>query len=135
LILPYIAGLQLFGILVARTFFETIPAELFEAARIDGGNEFYLFTRIALPLCVPILITIAIVSFIGVYGDYLWPLLILTEKQQTIAIAIVKLNIAGRVDYGLTFAGYVIASVPTVIIISMGMKYYLEGMVAGAIKG
>jgi ABC-type glycerol-3-phosphate transport system permease component len=135
LILPYTAGLQLFGILITRTYFETLPGELFEAAKIDGGTEFYLFARIALPLSVPVLLTIAIVSFIAVYGDYLWPLLVLTDKQVTLAIAVVKLNAGGRSDYGLTFAGYVIGSVPTVIIVATGMKYYLQGMVSGAIKG
>ena len=134
-ILPYIAGLQLFGILITRTYFETLPGELFEAAKIDGGGELYLFTRIALPLSVPVLLTIAIVSFIAVYGDYLWPLLVLSDKQATLAIAVVKLNAGGRSDYGLTFAGYVIGSIPTVIIVATGMKYYLQGMVSGAIKG
>jgi ABC-type glycerol-3-phosphate transport system permease component len=134
LILPYIAGTQLFGILLCRTFFETLPEELFEAARIDGGNEFYLYRRIALPLSLPILITIGIVTFLAIYNDYLWPLLVLDTSQHTFSVEAVNLTSAGRQDVGLSFAAYVIGSIPMVILLSLGMRYYVQGMLSGAIK-
>jgi len=134
LILPYISGTQLLGILLCRTFFESLPEELFEAARIDGGSEFYLYSRIALPLCLPILVTIGIVTFLAVYSDYLWPFIVLDQEHQTFTMAAVGLNRSGRSDIGLSFAGYIIGSVPTILVILLGMKYYIEGMVTGAVK-
>lgn len=135
LILPYIAGTQLFGILICRAFFETLPEELFEAARIDGGSEFYLYSRIALPLSIPILITIGIITFLSVYNDYLWPLIVLDESQRTFTIAAVNLTNAGRPDIGLSFGGYILGSIPTIFILLVGMKYYVQGMLSGSIKG
>jgi ABC-type glycerol-3-phosphate transport system permease component len=134
LILTYIGGTQIFGILLCRTFFESLPEELFEAARIDGGNEFYLYRRIALPLSIPILITIAIVTFLGVYNDYLLPLIILDSSQTTFSLAAVNISSAGRQDVGLSFAAYVIGSIPLAILLAFGMKYYIQGSLTGAIK-
>ncbi|SEO47292.1 carbohydrate ABC transporter permease [Paenibacillus sp. OV219] len=134
LILPYISGTQLLGILLCRTLFESLPEELFEAARMDGGSEFYLYSRIALPLCIPILVTIGIVTFLAVYSDYLWPFIVLDQDHQTFTMAAVSLNRSGRSDVGLSFAGYIIGSVPTILVIVFGMKYYIEGMVSGAVK-
>lgn len=134
LILPYISGTQLLGILLCRTFFESLPEELFEAARMDGGGELYLYSRIAVQLSVPIMATIGIVTFLSVYNDYLWPAIVLKEQHRTFTMAAVSLNTAGRQDIGLSFAGYVIGSVPTVAVILLGMKYYIDGMVAGAVK-
>lgn len=134
LILPYISGTQLLGIMLCRTLFESLPEELFEAARIDGGNEFYLYSRVALPLCVPILVTIGIVTFLAVYSDYLWPFIVLDQSHQTFTMAAVGLNKSGRSDIGLSFSAYIIGSVPTILVIIFGMKYYIEGMVSGAVK-
>jgi ABC-type glycerol-3-phosphate transport system permease component len=134
LILPYIGGTQLFGILLCRTFFETLPEELFEAARIDGGNEFYLYRKIALPLSLSILITIGVVTFLAIYNDYLWPLIVLDSNQHTFSVEAVNLTSAGRADIGLSFAAYVLGSIPIVILLSFGMKYYIQGSLSGAIK-
>ncbi|MFC5406254.1 carbohydrate ABC transporter permease [Cohnella soli] len=134
LILPYIAGSHLLGIMLCRTFFESLPDELFEAARMDGANELYVYGRIALPLSVPVLMTLGIVVFIAMYGDYLWPLLVLDESKYTFAVAAAKLNGNGRQDIGLSFAGYVIGSVPMIAVMAIGMKYYVEGLVSGAVK-
>lgn len=134
LILPYIAGTQLLGIMLCRTFYESLPQELFEAARIDGGGEFYVYSRIALPLSLPILVTVAIVTFLAVYSDYLWPFIVLSQEHQTFTMAAVGLNRSGRTDIGLSFAAYIVGSVPTILLILFGMKYYIEGMVTGAVK-
>lgn len=134
LILTYIGGTQIFGILICRTFFESLPEELFEAARIDGGNEFFLYRRIAVPLSIPILITIAVVIFLGVYNDYLLPLILLDSSQMTFSLAAVNISSAGRQDVGLSFAAYVIGSIPLAVLLAFGMKYYIQGSLIGAIK-
>lgn len=135
LILPYISGTQLLGLLICRAFFETLPEELFEAARMDGGSEFYLYSRIALPLSLPVLITVGIITFLAVYNDYLWPLIVLDESQRTFTIAAVNLTTSGRQDIGLSFGAYILGSIPSVIILMLGMKYYVQGMMSGSVKG
>lgn len=134
LILPYIAGSQIFGILLIRTFFEQIPEELFEAARMDGGSEWYLFGRIAVPLSLPVLVTVGLITFVNIYNDYLWPLLVLGSDQLTFMVTAVNLTSAGRQDIGLTFAAYVLGSIPTVLIFAFGMKYYVNGIISGSVK-
>jgi len=134
LILPYIAGTQLLGVLLCRTFFESLSEELFEAARIDGGSELYLYSRIALPLSVPILVTVGIVNFLSVYNDYVWPLLVLNQEHYTFTLAAVNLTNAGKADIGLSSAAYVIGSLPTAVVLMFGMKFYIEGMTHGALK-
>lgn len=136
LILPYMSGLQLFGILLARTFFASLPEDMFEAAKIEGAGETYLFTRIALPLSVPILITVGITSLIGVYTDYVWPTLTLSgEAKKTFTQAVYTMSSGNSIDYGLTTAGFVIGTIPLLVITVSCLKYYVEGMLQGAVKG
>lgn len=78
-IIPGLAGV--FGVFFLRQFFETIPRDLEEAAAIDGASQFQVFTRIALPLAKPALATLAIITFLGSWNDFLWPLLILKDRN------------------------------------------------------
>lgn len=136
LILPYIAGLQVFGIIIARSFYSTLPTSLFEAARIEGAGDNYLFSRIALPLSIPILITIGIQSLIAIYNDYVWPTLVLSgEMKKVFSQAVVTLTTGISIDYGIMTAGFVVGSIPLVLITSLCLKYYLQGMLQGALKG
>jgi ABC-type glycerol-3-phosphate transport system permease component len=136
LILPYISGLQLFGVLLARSFFSSLPEEMFEAARIEGAKEIFIFLRIALPLSWPILITVAITSLIAIYNDYVWPMLTLNgETKKTFSQIVVSLTAYGGVDYGMMTAGYVIGSIPLILITRSCLKYYLDGFLEGAVKG
>jgi len=138
LILPYIQGQQIFGIILARTFFSSLPMEMFEAAKIDGASEFQAYSRIALPLSVPTLITVGITSIISMYNDYIWPTLVMTtgDNMKTFC-QIVYNNCAGNgtSDYGMTTAAFVIGTLPLLILTLSCMKYYLQGMLQGAIKG
>jgi ABC-type glycerol-3-phosphate transport system permease component len=136
LILPYIAGLQVFGIIIARSFYSTLPTSLFEAARIEGAGDGYLYSRIALPLSVPILITIGIQSLIAIYNDYVWPTLVLSgEMKKVFSQAVVTLTSGYAVDYGVMTAGFVVGSIPLVLVTSLCLKYYLQGLLQGAVKG
>ena len=138
MIIPYIAGQQIFGIVLARAFFSSLPMEMFEAARIDGASEFQTYRRIALPLSVPTLITVGITSVISMYNDYIWPTLVMTtgDKMKTFC-QIVYNNCAGNgtSDYGMTTAAFVIGTLPLLILTLSCLKYYLQGMLQGAIKG
>ena len=78
LILPYIASQQVFGIMLAKAAFEQMPNDIFEAAKIDGANEFSSFLRIGLPLLKPTLVTVGITVVVAMYNDYIWPTIALT---------------------------------------------------------
>lgn len=135
LILPYITGGQIMGIFLCRTFVEQIPKTLFEAARIDGAGEFKAYFYIALPLSLPILATVGIMSFVGSYNDYIWPLITISETSlQVFAVGVTKFGLEGNLDYGPQMAGYVIGSIPLIILFSFGMKYYVQGLLQGGIK-
>jgi len=136
-ILGYISGQQAFSIFVIRAFFESQPEELFEAARIDGCNEFAAYYKIALPLIKPVLATVTIVSLLTIWNDYLWPLIVTTDpKYFTIALGLLQYRSGFRtvIYYGPLFAGYIVAALPLMIIYILLMKYFLQGLTAGAIK-
>lgn len=137
IMLGYVSGQQAFSIFIIRAFFESQPEELFEAARIDGCNEFTAYYKIALPLIKPVLATVTIVSLLTIWNDYLWPLIVTTDpKYFTIALGLLQFRSAFRtiILYGPLFAGYVVAALPLMILYVLLMKYFLQGLTAGAIK-
>lgn len=139
LVLFYLAGGLPFGIFLITTFFRSQPAEIFEAARIDGASEWQSLTRIALPLAFPILVTVAIMNFVSIYSDFIWPSLMLQQHQQTIMMALEQYNPASsefsnRPDLGRQTAGYLVATIPQIIVFSVGMKYFIKGVTSGAVK-
>ncbi len=136
LILPWTAGGQIFGIFLCRTFFSTIPEELFEAARIDGASEFQLYYKIAVPLCYPIMITLAVMHMVGTYNDYIWPLVTISSREkQVITVGLTQfITQYGVIAYGPQLAGYLLASLPLVATFIFGMKYFIQGLTAGALK-
>ena len=139
LVLFYVAGGLPFGIFLITTFFRSQPAEIFEAARIDGASEWQSLLRIALPLAFPILVTVAIMNFVAIYTDFIWPSLMLRQEQQTIMLAQEQYNPASsefstRPDLGKQTAGYIVATLPQLIVFSVGMKYFIKGVTSGAVK-
>jgi ABC-type glycerol-3-phosphate transport system permease component len=136
LILPWTAGGQVFGILLCRSFISTLPQELFEAGRIDGASELQLYSRVALPLSWPIMITLAIMHFVGTYNDFIWPLVTITNPAfQVVGVGLRQfVNQWGVVDIGGQMAGYAVSVVPLLVLFTFGMKYYIQGVTAGALK-
>jgi ABC-type glycerol-3-phosphate transport system permease component len=137
IILGYAAGQQAFSIFIIRAFFDSQPEELFDAARIDGCNEYWAYIKIALPLIKPVLATITIVVLLGIWNDYLWPLIITTDSNYfTIALGLLKYqaSLGTVVLYGPRFAGYMVAALPLMILYLALMRYFIEGLTAGAIK-
>lgn len=136
LILPYVAGGQVLGILLCRGFFQSLPEELFEAARLDGASEWEIYRRIALPLSRPILATIAIMTSLSVYNDYIWPLVAISDNAiQTFSVGVTKFAGEFNLDYGPTLAGYVLGSVPLLLLFAFGMRHFIQGITAGSLKG
>ena len=140
LIIPNLAGGPIFGIFLMRTFITGIPEELFEAARCDGAGAWSLIRHIALPLSLPGLATLAVLNFIGTWNSFLWPLVTISDASlQVISVGLYKLSRTANegVNFeagGPLYAGYVLASIPLVILFFALGKFYVEGLVESGIK-
>jgi ABC-type glycerol-3-phosphate transport system permease component len=135
LILPYIAGGQMLGIFLCRSFIAEISKELVEAARIDGAGEFTIYLHVVLPLLKPVLATIGIMQFFAIYNDFIWPLITISDNRlQVFTVALMIFGAEHSLDMGPQLAGYVIGCIPLVILIAFGMKSFVAGTTAGAIK-
>jgi ABC-type glycerol-3-phosphate transport system permease component len=135
-ILPSVLGSNAFQIIVLRTFFQSLPEELFEAARIDGGGHRVLLFNITLPLSTAIISSMAILRFNGAWNDLIWPLLVLNRDElRPISVGLVMLSSGtGAPEIGVQMAGSVIASIPMIVIFIVGMRSFIDGLSVGAIK-
>ena len=135
LILPYISGGVVFAIFVLRSFFSTLPQELFEAAYIDGASELQVFWRLALPLIRPAVGTVAILQILGTWNDYIWPSVVLLSDQLfTMPIGLVAFQGHHTTDWGPLMAGYTLASLPLVILFAITTRTFIEGLIQGGLK-
>jgi multiple sugar transport system permease protein len=132
-IIPGMASI--FGIFLVRQYALAIPQSLLDAARIDGASEFRIYWSIVVPFCTPVLVTLAIFTFMGTWNDFLWPLIVLTgEDRQTLPVALA--NLAGEhvQDVELMMAGAVLTVLPVVVMFLALQRYYIEGIVSGSVK-
>ena len=136
LILPWVSGGQVLGILLCRNAIEALPKDLFEAAKIEGCNEIDSLVRIAVPLAKPMLSTIAVMKLVDYYNDFIWPMMVIeSNSKQVITVAVkVFTSSVGSTEIGSMFAGYVIATIPLFILFMFTSRLYMEGMTAGAVK-
>ena len=136
LILPYISGGQVFAIIVLRSFFASLPESMFEAAKIDGASDMKIFLSLAVPLSKPALSTMAIITMLNVWNDFIWPSIVLSDNaRKTITAGLVAFQGTHNTNYGPLMAGYVLASIPLLILFFVFMKYFVEGLTAGSAKG
>jgi multiple sugar transport system permease protein len=127
---------SIFGIFLVRQYALTIPDALLEAARLDGAGELRIFRLIVLPLLGPILVTLALFSFLGSWNDFMWPLIVLTDKDMyTLPVAIALLSSEHVQDNELMMAGSVLTVVPVLLIFLALQRYYLQGLTMGSVKG
>lgn len=125
-----------FGIFLVRQYARTIPDELLEAARIDGAGEWRIFVTIVLPLLKPIVVTLAIFTFLGSWNDFMWPLIVLSDQAwQTAPVAIAGLSREHVQDNELMMAGSVVTIVPVLLLFLALQRYYLQGLLLGSVKG
>ena len=125
-----------FAIFLLVQQMRTIPDDYLDAARIDGASSFRVYFKVALPLCAPTLATLSITTFMESWNDYLWPLLMLTDKaKMTLPIALSTLNGRYSTEYNVLMAGALISMIPIVLIYVFAQKYFRNGMMAGGIKG
>ena len=135
LILPYIASAQAYNIYILRTFFASLPQGLFEAAIIDGASDLQSYAQIAMPLSKGILGTLAILRFTMVWNDLIWPMIVTNdESHRTITVGLYYYRGGTHTQYGAMFAGYLIASIPLLLIFAVFMRQFMAGITSGAIK-
>lgn len=114
----------------------TIPNDFLDAGKIDGANVFQIYYRVALPLCIPSLATLSITTFMESWNDYLWPLLMLTDRNKmTLPIALSTLNGQYATEYNVLMAGSLISMIPIIILYILAQRQFKDGMMAGGIKG
>jgi multiple sugar transport system permease protein len=133
-IIPALAGV--FGVFFLRQFFEALPRELEEAAEIDGATTLQTFFQVVLPLSKPALATLGVITFLGAWNDFLWPLLILSNRNMlTLPPGLRTLQGAYTSEYGLMMAGAVVVAIPVLIIYVLLQRYIVESVATSGLKG
>ncbi|RPE81487.1 carbohydrate ABC transporter permease [Vulcaniibacterium tengchongense] len=133
-VVPLMASV--FGVFLVRQYARSIPDELLEAARIDGAGEARIFFQIVLPVLKPILVTLAIFVFLGSWNDFMWPLIVLSDKDlYTLPVALATLSREHVQDNELMMAGSVVTVLPVLLLFLSLQRYYLQGLLVGSVKG
>ena len=133
-IVPAMASI--FGIFLVRQYALSLPDELIESARIDGASESRIFWSIAVPLLKPIIVTLAIFTLLGSWNDFMWPLIVLADQNlYTLPVALASLAREHVQDNELMMAGSVLTTLPTLVVFVALQRYYLQGLMAGSVKG
>jgi multiple sugar transport system permease protein len=132
-IIPGMASV--FGIFLVRQFALSIPESLLDAARIDGAGEFRIYWSLVLPFCRPVLVTLAVFTFLGTWNDFLWPLIVLADDDlYTLPVALANLLGEHVQDTELMMAGSVLTVLPVLGLFVALQRYYIAGIMGGALK-
>jgi multiple sugar transport system permease protein len=132
-IIPGMANI--FGIFLIRQYALSVPDSILDAARLDGASEFRIYWNIVLPLCRPILVTLAIFTFMGTWNDFMWPLIVLTNDDlYTLPVALANLMGEHAQDVELMMAGSVLTILPVMVLFMALQRYYMEGLMLGGVK-
>ncbi len=134
LILPFLAGA--FGVFLMRQFIGGIPDELLDAARVDGAGEHYIFWRIVMPLCGPAIATLTILTFLGSWNSFLWPLVVATsDSMYTLPVAIALFATGQQeTNVALLMAGSVVVILPVLIVFILLQRHFTQGIAMTGFK-
>ncbi|MBA3266313.1 MAG: carbohydrate ABC transporter permease [Nocardioidaceae bacterium] len=125
-----------FGVFFLRAFFLQLPRELEESAFLDGANRWQVFSKVILPLSAPALATLALLSFLTNWNDFLWPIYVLfSPENRTLQAGLATLQAANSVRYDLLMAGAVVASLPVLVLYMFAQRYVIEGVSRSGLKG
>lgn len=127
-----------FGVYMMRNTFESIPREIDESAALDGCGPVATLLRVLMPVAVPGVVTVALFAFLAAWNEFLAPLIFLTDDQKfTLPIALQSVSVGqlGAVDYGGLQAGITVSTLPCIVVFVLLQKYYVNGLVNGALKG
>lgn len=134
LILPFIAGS--FGVFLCRQFYVGFPKELDDAAMADGCNRLRTFISIYLPLSKPVLASLAVLKFVGTWNEYTWPLIMVrSDEMRTVQIALTLFRNESEIRWPLLMAATLLVSLPVYIIFAFCQKHFVNGILAGSVKG
>lgn len=126
----------IFGIFLIRQYAISIPDDLLDAARIDGAGEWRIYWSVVVPLCKPILVTLAIFTFMAAWNDFMWPLIVLNDNDMyTLPVALANMLGEYHQQTELMLAGAVLTVLPVMVIFAALQRYYVEGIMLGSIKG
>lgn len=132
----FLQAFSAFGVFMMRQFYQGIPDELCEAARIDGMSEYQIYGKIMLPLSKPALSTLTIFTFVNTWNDFLGPLIYLkTEAKKTLQLGLKMFISQYSSEYGLIMAASVLSLIPVLIVFLSLQKYFVEGIAATGVKG
>ena len=126
---------SVFGIFLVRQYALSIPESVLDAARIDGAGELRIYRSLVLYLCAPILVTLAVFTFMGTWNDFMWPLVVLADARlYTLPVALASLAGEHVQDVELMMAGAVLTVLPVVLLFVCLQRYYIAGIMAGGVK-
>ncbi len=137
LILVYLGGAMGVNTYLIKGFFDTIPRELDDSAKVDGASQWQTFRMIVLPLAAPVLAVVGLLAFIGMINDFLIASVLLQDtKNYTLAVGLQQF-VGGRYDekWGPFAAGALLASIPVIVLFQFLQRYIVEGLTAGSVKG
>ena len=134
LILPFL--ITPLGVFLMRQFISSLPDDILEAARIDGASEWRIFLRVVMPLCGPAVATLTILTFLGSWNNFLWPLVVATsERMYTLPVALALYSVGqNAAQYGLMMAGAVVVVVPVLLVFIVLQRYFVQGIALTGIK-
>lgn len=133
ILLPGAAGA--FAIFFMKQFFEQLPRELGESARMDGASEFVIFIKVYLPLAKPALATLGIMTFQAGWNAFMWPMIVLNSDQmKTVQVGLAAFQYNYNTNYGPLMAGTIIAILPVLVLFIFAQKYYIQGIAEAGIK-
>ncbi len=125
-----------FGTFLMKQFFETVPDDFLEAARIDGMNEFQIWWSIAMPLVTPALSALAIFIFLGNWTAFIWPLIVTTDSNlYTLPVGLTTFSVEQQIDWELIMTGASLATIPTLLVFLFFQRYIIRGVVLAGLKG
>jgi multiple sugar transport system permease protein len=132
-LVPWLASV--FGIFLVRQYALSIPDDLIEAARMDGAGEGRIFRVIVLPLLKPVVVTMAVLTFLGAWNDFMWPLIVLSDHElQTLPVALSGLSREHVQDTELMMAGAVVTVLPVLLLFLLLQRHYMQGLLMGSGK-
>lgn len=135
LVVPAFFGSAVYIFLI-RQFFMSLPADLEDAARIDGCSTFMIYWRILLPLATPVLVTVALFSFVGSWNDFMGPLIYLNSlEKRTLALGLLSFQNAWGTDIVQVMAASTVITLPVLVVFFAFQRYFIEGVVATGLKG
>tara|TARA_Y100001934_G_scaffold209555_1_gene247959 strand:- start:235 stop:1179 length:945 start_codon:yes stop_codon:yes gene_type:complete len=136
MVLPYIAGGQVFAIFVFKSYFDGLSEDLFESARIDGAGHLQIYWQIVLPLSRPIVSVVAIMNILGTWNNFLWPFITNTEgKHHVISSGLFVLATTVHAsNFSTLYAAYAISSIPLLVLFVYATRPFIRGVTSGAFK-